>query len=188
MLEHSLPPAPTGIGAFGIYNNSGKITPYTAEGSSVIGYANISSMTAINPNDSTDGRANLQMNAVLQVRNVDNSSFVYWPQNVMWFSTNDSAAGRQVLYRNNVYNMTGDKATLSNDSIKGTGFVSGNPKVGYYYGNYNTTYLYGYQFPLEFVLYINETVQLRTRRVALHRRAASPEWIVEHRQSGNCMV
>ena len=158
-LEHPLPPAPTGIGAFGIYNNSGKITPYTAEGSSVIGYANISSMMAVNPNDTTDGRANLQMNAVLQVKNGDNSSFVYWPQNVMWFATNASAAGRQVLYRNNVFNMTGDHAILTNDSIHGTGFVSGDPTLGYYYGNYNSTYLYGYQFPLEFVLYINETVQ-----------------------------
>jgi thermopsin len=107
-LHHSLPPAPTGIAAFGIYNDSGKITPYTAEGSSVIGFVNISSMIAINPNDTQDGRANLQMNSVLQVRNSDNASFVYWPQNVMWFATNDLAASRQVLYRNNIFNMTGD--------------------------------------------------------------------------------
>jgi thermopsin len=40
--------------------------------------------------------------------------------------------------------------------------VSGDPTTGYYYGNYISTYLYGYQFPLEFVLYMNETVQQGT--------------------------
>ena len=158
-LLHPLPPAPTGIAAFGIYNNSGTITPYDAEGSSVIGYVNISSMVAQNPNRTSDTNANLQMNAILQVTDTDGSTFTYWPQNVMWY-LNTSSSGGYVLYRNNILNMTGDGASLRNSTIMGTGFVSTDPQSGAsYYGNYNSTYLYTYKFPLVYSLYMNETIQ-----------------------------
>lgn len=158
-LANLLPPAPTGIAAYGLYNNSGQISTYIAEGSSVVGYANITSMNAFNSNNLTDNWANLQMNAVLRVRNSNNSTDEYWPQNAMWFSTGLFPSDRQVYYRNNVLNLTGDNATMTNATIQGTGFVSGNSSIGWYYGNYNTTYFYGYAFPWAFVLYMNETVQ-----------------------------
>lgn len=158
-----LPPAPTGIAAYGIFNKSGAISTYKADGSSVVGYANISSMIASNPKNPEDTSANLQLNAVLRVINADNSTDVYWPQNVMWFLATNSSAEKLVLYRNNVLNVSGDGAGLTNSTIVGRGFVSLEPKSGAsYYGNYNSTYLYRYQFPLSFALYLNESVQPNT--------------------------
>jgi len=158
-IYHGMPPAPTGIAAMGLLNESGNVTPYTVESSSIVGFAKISSMLASDPNFTGDTNANLQMNSVLQVKNNDNSTFVYWPQNVMVFSTSSSSSDRFVTYRNNIFNMTGDGATLSNRSIIGSGYVTGTPISGYYYGNYNTTDLYNYDLPFAFLLYLNETVQ-----------------------------
>ncbi|MHB8566881.1 MAG: thermopsin family protease [Nitrososphaerales archaeon] len=159
---HGMPPAPTGIAAMGLYNVSGNVTPYTIESSSVVGFAKISSMLASDPNFTGDTNANLQLNSILKVENVDNSTFAYWPQNVLLFSTSVSFPDREVIYRNNILNITGDGATLSNSTITGSGYVVGDPISGYYYGNYNTTNVYNYDLPFAFLLYLNETVQKGT--------------------------
>ena len=154
------PPVPTGIAAMGLFNQSGSISTYRVESSAIVGFAKISSMLASDPNFTGDTKATLQLNSVLQVENNDNvSTFTYWPQNVLLFSTSSSLPDRLVAYRDSILNMTGDGATLSNSTILGHGYVSGNAISGYYYGNYNSSIAYNYDFPLTLLVYLNETVE-----------------------------
>ncbi|MDA4135911.1 MAG: thermopsin family protease [Thaumarchaeota archaeon] len=156
-ILHFGPPSPTGIAAYGIYNNSGNITPYKIDTSSVVGFADISQLTAVD-NGTNTALASLQENTLLQVNNTDGASFTYWPQNVLAFDTSVP----NVTYRNNVLNVTGDNAQLTNQSIIGVGTVGGIVNGGVpqtYYGNYNSNYTYTYTLPQTWVLYTNETVE-----------------------------
>ncbi|MDA4123151.1 MAG: thermopsin family protease [Thaumarchaeota archaeon] len=153
-------PSPTGIAAYGLYNNSGTIQPYKVDSSSIVGYAQVSALSVLD-NKSGTHQASLQLNTVLQVNNTDGALFTYWPQNVLAFLTNESS----VTYRNNVLNTTGDNAQLTNQSIVGTGTVGGIVNNGVpqtYYGNYNSNYTYTYTLPQAWVLYMNETVEKGT--------------------------
>ena len=150
------PPSPTGIAAYGVYNESGKPAPYKVDADSVVGFAQVSALDAL---DSVSGshEASLQLNTVLQVNDTDGSLFTYWPQNVLAFVTNAST----VTYRDNVLNTTGDGAQLTNGTIHGTGMTSGINTSGVpqtYYGNYDSNYTYAYTLPQSWVLYMNETV------------------------------
>jgi thermopsin len=156
-ILHQGPPSPTGIAAYGIFNNSGSITTYKVATSSVVGFAEISKLSALD-NGTNSALASLQENTVLQVNNTDGSSFTYWPQNVLAFDTSVP----NVTYRNNVLNVTGDNAQLTNQSIVGVGTVGGIVNGGVpqtYYGNYNSNYTYTYTLPQTWVLYTNETVE-----------------------------
>ena len=151
------PPSPTGIAAYGIFNNSGTISTYKVATSSIVGFADISQLTAVD-NGTNSALASLQENTVLQVNNTDGASFTYWPQNVLAFDT----ATPNVTYRDNVLNVTGDNAQLTNQSIIGVGTTGGIVNGGVaqtYYGNYNSNYTYSYTLPQAWVLYTNETVE-----------------------------
>jgi len=154
-------PAPTGIAAYGITNSSGTVTPYTIESDSVVGFARISSITAQDVNlssGSTSDQATLQQNNILLVRNRDSSTYTYWPQNVIGFST----SANTLAYEDNVLNLTGDLAQLTNQTIQGQyGFVSGYNSSGVeqtYYGNYLANYTFSYTLPLTLLMYMNESV------------------------------
>ena len=157
------PPWPTGIGAFGIYNYSGRIVPYKIDTASVVGFASISQLKAVDTSSSVtpsiDTSASLQLNNVLQVNNTDGSLYTYWPQNVLYFETGSS----NVTYADNVLNTTGDSAELTNQSITSNqGFTSAYNNSGVvqsYYGNYNANYAFTYTLPQSWVLYMNETVE-----------------------------
>jgi thermopsin len=160
-LFNNGPPAPTGIGAFGIYNVSGKVEPYFVSTDSIVGFSRISALSA-QDQSTQSGQASdhvsLQLNTVLDVLNKDNSTYTYWPQNVLDFATQEN----QVTYRDNVLNVTGDNAQLANATVKGTGFVSGlnlNGTMQTYYGNYQSNYTYSYTLPASFVMLMNTTVQ-----------------------------
>jgi thermopsin len=151
------PPSPTGIAAYGIFNNSGAITTYKVATSSIVGFADISQLTAVD-NGTNSALASLQENTILQVNNTDGASFTYWPQNVLAFDT----SAHSVTYRDNVLNVTGDNAQLTNQSIIGVGTTGGIVNGGVpqtYYGNYNSNYTYSYTLPQAWVLYTNETVE-----------------------------
>lgn len=157
-LLHFGTPSPTGIASYGILNNSGNITPYEVATSSIVGYAKVSQLQAVD-NGTNSPLASLQENTVLEVNNTDGSSFTYWPQNVLAF---DTASPPSVTYRDNVLNVTGDNAQLTNQSITGTGTTSGYNNNGVqqtYYGNYNSNYTYRYSLPQTWILYTNETVR-----------------------------
>jgi len=156
-ILHQGPPSPTGIAAYGIFNNSGTIRPYEIATSSIVGFADISELTAVD-NGTNSPLASLQENTVLQVNDTNGASYTYWPQNVLAFDTTTPS----VTYRDNVLNVTGDNAQLTNQSVIGVGTVGGIINGGIpqtYYGNYNSNYTYKYTLPQSWVLYTNETVE-----------------------------
>ena len=156
--------APTGLAAYGVLNQSGTPTPYLINTSSVLGYANISSILAYNQTAAQQANlpdpymASLQLNLILAVENSDGSYYVYWPQNVPRFYTDKQL----VQLSNNVLNMSGDGAYLTNSSITSPNGVVIETQNGgvtqYYYGNYLNQPTWSYRLPFAFVLLMNESV------------------------------
>jgi thermopsin len=138
---------PMGIASYGV---SGTKT-YVVNTTSVLGYFNITSLLAYNGSQNLVPAysASLQLNSVLVINNDDNSTWILWPQDVLSFLTNESV----VCYRDNVFNMTNPTATLTNQSIKGDGYVYEN-----YYGNYNSSPYFTYSLPFSGYLVMNESV------------------------------
>ena len=144
---------PVGIASYGVSGT----TPYVIKTSSVAGYFNISSILAYNGSQSLASpySASLQLNSVLVVKNNDNSTQIYWPQDFLIFITNESI----VAYRNNVLNITNPTATLTNSSIiSKNGYVAPSSQGQYYYGNYNTSPVLSYNLPFAGILEMNESV------------------------------
>jgi len=138
---------PMGIASYGV---SGTKT-YVVNTTSVLGYFNITSLLAYNGSQNLVPayEASLQLNSVLVINNDDNSTWILWPQDVLIFLTNESV----VCYHDNVFNMTNPTATLTNQSIKGDGYVYKN-----YYGNYNSSPCFTYSLPFSGYLVMNESV------------------------------
>lgn len=156
--------APTGIATYGVTNESGAPVPYFVASSSVMGFANISSIKAYNATAAQEAglndpyMASLQLNLILVVQNSDGSLYVYWPQNVPTFYTDKE----EVQLSDNVLNLTGDGAWLSNSTITSpqgivTEYRNGG-SVQYYYGNYVATPVFSYALPSVFVLLMNESI------------------------------
>jgi thermopsin len=159
----AVPPLPTGLASFGIYNESGNAIPYEVETTRVVGVANMSSLMAYNAtapsyNDTVSG-ATLQLNSMLLVSNANNSGqYVYWCQDTPDFVTSMT----QVAFGDNVWNNTDLTGFLSNQSITS---VNGNNAYAftvngttqYYYG-YGTSN-YTYSMPFSLLLTMNETVE-----------------------------
>ncbi len=143
---------PMGIASYGV---SGTKT-YVVNTTSVLGYFNITSLLAYNgsQNLAPAYSASLQLNSVLVINNDDNSTWILWPQDVLIFLTNESI----VVYHDNVFNMTNPTATLTNQSIKGDGYVAPSPQGGNYYGNYNSSPCFTYSLPFSGYLVMNESV------------------------------
>ena len=162
----AFPAAPTGIAAFGLYNDSGVITPYNVTTSEVVGFANITSiLVAKSPNCSPNSQqdASLQLNSILVIEHSDGSTFSYWPQNVPSFYTTCSV----VQYDNDVLNMTGDGAYLTNDTITSSngGFTAVDNNSGIIQDYYGIQFAYPqevygayYNLPFAFLTVMNETV------------------------------
>ncbi|WP_276889324.1 thermopsin [Metallosphaera sedula] len=151
-LYYTSPPAPSGIASFGLYNYSGKVTPYVIETSKVLGYANITSLLAyykqarkysVNPYSAT-----LQMNVVLQV-NTTQGTFAYWLQDVGSFQTNKN----QVTFIDNIWNLTGNPSTLSSSAVSGNGKVASAGSGNTFYYDVGPTFTYS--FPFSYVYVVN---------------------------------
>ncbi|MDA4112176.1 MAG: thermopsin, partial [Thaumarchaeota archaeon] len=159
-----LPPQPTGLASFGIYNESGNAVPYGIKTNSVVGVANISSIQAYNStaplvNDTVSG-ATLQLNSMLVVQ-TNNSKYVYWCQNTQDFVTNTS----QVSFADNLWNNTDLSGYLSNQTItssNGNGVfpTSSNSSSEYYYGYQSSNFTYASPFDLKLVM--NESILPKT--------------------------
>ncbi|MEM0272941.1 MAG: thermopsin family protease, partial [Thermoprotei archaeon] len=156
--------APMGIVSYGVLNNSGAPIPYEVDTSSVLGYANITSILAYNQTAAQQAHlpdpymASLQLNLVLFVLNKDGSFDVYWPQNTPLFYTDKSF----VLLHDSVLNITGDNAYLTNSTITSpNGYVvttKNRNQTQYYYGNYINPPSINYMLPFAFELLMNSTV------------------------------
>jgi len=157
-----VPPAPTGLASFGLYNISGNAVPYAIETPSIMGAANITSIQAYNVsapavNDTVSG-ATLQLNAVVVAKNANGSEQDYWIQNTPDFVTNAS----QISYNDNVWNNTDLSGFLSNQTVTSpngpsvfpTGDNQTQAQYFYAYGTNNYTYVE----PFDIDLYLNESV------------------------------
>ena len=156
-------PLASGIASFGIYNNSGVVTPYEIRTNQIVGVTNISSFQVNTPDapqygDAITG-ATLQLNALLVVNdNGSSSQKVYWVQDVPDFVTGAS----QVSFGDEIWNFTDLTGYLSNQTITSTNFQNG----GFVYpGGNGTTAVYNYNgnnatyaLPLNFGILVSETV------------------------------
>ena len=155
-------PAPTGIAAFGLENNSGTITPYNVSTSEVIGVANISSIQAYNATavqccNADPSGASLQLNSMLVVNDVSGAQYTYWTQDVMDFVT----ANSKISYVDNIFNMTGDNADFTNNTISSRNALSNGGVTGGVYGicDYPPCATTPYKLPLHLELVMKETVK-----------------------------
>ena len=161
-----LSPLASGISSFGIYNNSGVVTPYEIRTNEIVGVANISAFQVDTPNAASFGDhvtgATLQLNALLVVTdNGSSAQKVYWAQNVPDFVT----AASQVSIGDEIWNNTDLTGYMSNQTVTSPNFQNG----GFVYpsgaGNSSgSQYLYAYSLnnasynlPLNFGLLVNET-------------------------------
>ena len=164
-------PAPTGLAAYGVTpQGSGSPSTYYVTTGTVIGFANITSIQSTSSCRGLLGAyedASLQLNSILVVTHASSAPGVYWPQNVPVFNT---GCGRWYYADDDVLNMTGDGAYLTNQSITSAngGFtevcpasVCGSDQA--YYGiqfprNYDQTHMKPYALPLAFYIFMNATV------------------------------
>ncbi len=153
-------PEPSGIASFGLFNDSGSVTPYDVTAHEVVGVADISSLLAHNSTaslaNSTVSGATLQLNSVLVVNEKGGSQQVYWAQNTPDFVT----SARQLAYGDNVWNysvsgfLSNATITSSNGGLAYSYTQSGQAQYYYGLGLSNSTYA----LPLDLVLVIDEAV------------------------------
>ena len=163
--------APIGIASFGLLYRNGVPVPYNISATQIVGYANITSLEVNNPTNATTANItgfsnglSMQLNDVLVVTDKNGDRFVYWPQDVAFMTTNSSTSG-MIQMEDNILNMSGDCAILSNSSVYSTsgGYVSELPVSGqcsqFYYGIYNrSTAEFNYTLPLRLYLVMNVSV------------------------------
>ena len=163
--------APIGIASFGLLYRNGVPVPYNVSTTQIVGYSNITSLEVDNPTNSTTANItgfssglSMQLNDVLVVTDKNGDRFVYWPQDVAFIVTNSSTTGA-IQMEDNILNMSGDCAVLSNSSVYSTsgGYVSELPISGqcsqFYYGVYNKSAAeFNYTLPLRLYLVMNASV------------------------------
>ncbi|MDG6996592.1 MAG: thermopsin family protease [Nitrososphaerota archaeon] len=151
--------APMGVASFGLYNDSGAVSPYpqAVETPALLGATEISAIrTNVTCSYSPCNDASNQLNGELVVINNDGSRYVYWTQNAVVFNTD----GKQAALWDDVNNQSGDYATLTNTSITSPygDFASG----GYFGIQNNPQYLQNrwmsYTLPLQYAFGMSETV------------------------------
>lgn len=157
-------PQPMGVASFGLYNNSGVVTPYSVRSSDVVGVADITALQAYNAsaalyNDTLSG-ATLQLNSILVVNEKGGLQQDYWTQDTPDFVT----SADQVSWADNIWNSS-VSGILSNATItsKDGGYVysfSEYPGTGYYYSYQSSNYTYSASasHPLKLALVMSETV------------------------------
>ena len=144
-----------GVASYGLYNISGKTYPYQVKTDEVVGVANITALSAYNPNppqNSSASGASLQLNVGLNTY-VDNKLKVFWLQDVADFNTSSN----QYYFVDNIWNNTGSDGDLSNSSLIGRGNLSvcSSCNQNFYVDSY-PVYFLNYSLPLRLQLVILE--------------------------------
>ena len=144
-------PAPMGIGDFGLNTTNGQLTAYNLTTSSIEGNVLLNSSYALYPGDPSSPHSfSMQLNAVLNNVTVKGvSDYVYWTQNVAFYSTRT----HQLTLIDNVWNFTSQY--LPNSTIySGNGIA--NDAFPTYYFDVGPTFNVTSPFILQ--LYLNSTV------------------------------
>ncbi len=148
---YSSAPAPMGLGDFGIsVNSTGAIVPYTYETPSFEAKVTINNLYDFYLLDDGPYSVTFQLNTVLNhVTLFGNSSYVFWNQNVVFYS----ARTHQLTFLDNIWNFSSSAFYMSTNSI-----VSGNGTLvpGVFYYAIGPTFTVSYPFTV--YLYLNSTV------------------------------
>ncbi len=120
-------PVPVGVASYGLYNISQGTGAYQVETSTIVGYSRINALSAYNsvpPGNVSAYGATVQLNTVMNITGMDGKRYSYWLQDVMDLNTSN----RTEFLVDNIWNLTGNNANVTNGTITG-------------YGNFsNTTY------------------------------------------------
>jgi thermopsin len=101
---YSAAPAPLGVADYGLQNSSGTITPYTLATTSLEGTYTPYEVTGLSQDISGPDEYGVQLNAVLNnVTLFGNSTYQFWTQNVIEYSTYSS----ELYFVSNIWNFSG---------------------------------------------------------------------------------
>jgi thermopsin len=146
-------PAPLGVAEYGLRNVSGTITPFTLSTTSVEGtYAPTFTMSGLSQDISGPDEYGVQLNSVLNnVSLFGNSTYQFWTQNVIEYSTYSS----QLFFVSNIWNFSSAASTLNPNIFYQTG-PNGTVVAGELYYGLGGPITISYPFTLN--LFLNSTV------------------------------
>lgn len=144
-------PAPMGLGDFGLrMNRSGQLVPYTYTTSSFEATVQVNNLNDFYMLDGAPYSVTFQLNTVLNhVTLFGNSSYVFWNQNVVFYS----ARTQELTFLDNIWNFSSSAFYMSPNSIT-SGY--GTLVPGVYYYTIGPTIKVTYPFTVD--LYLNSTV------------------------------
>jgi thermopsin len=144
-------PAPMGLGDFGLNNTNGALSAYNLTTSSISGSLSLNSANAFYAgNPYSPHSFSAQLNAVLNKVTVKGiSSYVFWTQNVMFYSSRT----HQLMFIDNVWNFT-SPAMPSSTIYSGNGLA--NDAFPTFYYDIGPTFTVNYPFTVS--LYLNSTL------------------------------
>lgn len=124
-LNYAGEPAPMGIADYGLGYNG---LPYNYSAKSFLGIINISYLSTFSPNSSVLNNMTFQLNLNL-IFTYQGIGYDYWVQNVAYLNTSDN----QILFLDNIWNLSGPNAVMSNSSVTGSGTVVSSASSAFYY-------------------------------------------------------
>ena len=143
-------PAPMGIGAYGLMYNGTNYTGFNLTTSSFMGEINMSNLQDLYALDDGPTSVTVQLNAVLDnVALFGNSSYAFWTQNVMFYSTRTHT----LEFLDNLWNFSSSSFTLTQNSLYSYDGIPVTPVYYYAIGpNFTVTY------PFQVKMFLNATV------------------------------
>lgn len=147
---YSQSPAPMGIGDIGVMNDNGVLTPYTYNTTGFEGSFTLNNFSPFYLLGDAPYSATFQLNTVLNnVTILGNSSYVFWNQNVVFFS----ARTNQLTFLDNIWNFSSGAFAMPTNSI-----LSGNGQVvpGVFYYTVGPTITVTYPFTVH--LFLNSAI------------------------------
>ncbi|MGC8681208.1 MAG: thermopsin family protease [Thermoplasmata archaeon] len=144
-------PAPMGLGDFGLkLGSNGQLVPYTYSTSSFEASIQVNSLNDFYMLDGAPYSVTFQLNTVLNhVTLFGNSSYVFWNQNVVFYS----ARTQELTFVDNIWNFSSSAFYMSPNSIY-SGY--GTLVPGTFYYAIGPTFKVSYPFTVN--LYLNSTV------------------------------
>jgi thermopsin len=148
---YSSAPAPLGVAEYGLENSSGTITPYTLETTSLEGTYQPSAVSGLSQDISGPDEYGVQLNAVLNnVTILGNSTYQFWTQNVIEYSTYSS----DLYFVSNIWNFSGGPLSANTFTQVGPNGTIAAPELYYGVGGpIQVTY------PFTLNLFLNSTLE-----------------------------
>jgi len=147
---YSSSPAPMGVGSWGVMNQSGTLQGYILNTSSFEGSVTVNSLTPFYIDNDAPYSVSMQLNAILtNVTLFGNSSYVFWNQNVLFYS----ARTKTINFIDNIWNFSSPSAPITLSTFYNN---TRYPVVPEYY--YAVGPIYNVTSPFTVNLYLNTTI------------------------------